>query len=131
MATRSVLFSETQRFRQWWVLAILGVVAAGSLVAFVWQIMLGEPFGTNPAPDVVVILLLVLGLGLPAFILSIKLETQVVRDAILVRLWPIHRSWVRIPLDSITEASAVTYNPIMDYGGWGLRFGPKGKDYNV
>ena len=132
MATGSVLFAETQRFRQWWILAVVGLITVGSLWAFVQQVVLGEPFGDDPAPDwAVIAIVAAFGIVLPGFILSLKLETEVRRDAVLVRLWPIHRSWVRIPLATIQEAEAVTYRPIREYGGWGLRYGPNGKAYNV
>ena len=132
MVTGSVLFSETQRFRQWWIVAVLGVIALGSLWAFVQQVVIGEPFGDNPASDGwLIAIVVVFGMGLPAFILSISLRTEVRRDAVLVRLWPIHRNWVRIPVATVHEAAAVTYSPIREYGGWGLRYGPNGKAYNV
>ena len=35
------------------------------------------------------------------------------------------------PFHSIQKVEAVTYSPIMEYGGWGLRYGRKGKAYNV
>ena len=33
--------------------------------------------------------------------------------------------------DYIHEAHAITYSPLKDYGGWGIRYGRKGKAYNV
>ena len=37
----------------------------------------------------------------------------------------------RIPLERIRCATAVTYSPLWDYGGWGIRCGRKGIAYNV
>jgi hypothetical protein len=31
----------------------------------------------------------------------------------------------------IARWEARTYRPIRDYGGWGVRFGPRGRAYNV
>jgi hypothetical protein len=36
-----------------------------------------------------------------------------------------------IPFSEIRKAEAVTYRPIRDYGGWGIRSGPEGWAYNV
>ena len=33
--------------------------------------------------------------------------------------------------DSIEKAEAHSYSPLRDYGGWGIRYGGKGKAYNV
>lgn len=36
-----------------------------------------------------------------------------------------------IPLSEIASAEVRTYSPIMEYGGWGIRWGPGGKAYNA
>lgn len=36
-----------------------------------------------------------------------------------------------IPISTVREARPRTYRPIRDYGGWGIKFGPKGWVYNV
>tara|TARA_B100001750_G_scaffold203907_1_gene179983 strand:+ start:4611 stop:4832 length:222 start_codon:yes stop_codon:yes gene_type:complete len=38
---------------------------------------------------------------------------------------------VILPFETIKKAAPVTYRPIRDYGGWGIRYGSKGKAYNV
>jgi hypothetical protein len=37
----------------------------------------------------------------------------------------------RIPLAEIASAEAVRYNPLLEYGGWGIRFGRTGVAYNM
>lgn len=54
----------------------------------------------------------------------LALRTKVDNDAVHVRLgWPIPIFWKRIGIDSIREARVVTYRPLIDAGGWGMRFG--------
>ncbi|MDX5348361.1 MAG: hypothetical protein LPK19_14085 [Hymenobacteraceae bacterium] len=48
-----------------------------------------------------------------------------------MRFYPLHLKWVKIPIQQVKLAEEVTYNPIMDYGGWGIRWGFKGKAYNM
>jgi hypothetical protein len=36
-----------------------------------------------------------------------------------------------IPISTVRDARPRTYRPIRDYGGWGIKFGPKGWVYNV
>ncbi|MFH1560715.1 MAG: DUF6141 family protein [Chloroflexota bacterium] len=132
MNTAPILFSEVQRFRQWWLLSLIGVLPALFAWAFVQQIIFDVPWGNNPTSDGwLLVFVAVFGLGLPAFILSINLRTEVRPDGIYVQFWPLHRGWVHIPAETIHEFTAHTYRPIMDYGGWGIRWGLKGKVYSV
>lgn len=36
-----------------------------------------------------------------------------------------------VPISAIRNARARTYRPILEYGGWGIRFGARGWAYNV
>jgi hypothetical protein len=36
-----------------------------------------------------------------------------------------------IPISTVRDARPRTYRPIRDYGGWGIKFGPKGWAYSV
>ena len=134
-----ILYVEVQRFRQWWLLALLGVLGVlPALFAwgFVQQIIFGVPWGNKPMSDswllaFVGVFGVGLGVGLPALILSVNLRTEVRPDGIYVQLWPLHRECVRIPMQTIHEFAAQTYRPLHDYGGWGIRWGAKGKAYTV
>ena len=65
--TRLNTFREVQRMNSvLWVMLIVYVVAALMWWGFVSQIILGEPWGSDPAPDWLIwILWLGIGIGLP------------------------------------------------------------------
>lgn len=127
-----VLFKESQRFRQWWIWALVLIAPAIVVWGMVQQLVLGVPWGNNPAPDwVLVLLACVIGLGLPAFMFWVGLDTVVRYEGVYVRYFPFHLKWVIIPVDSIESARAIEYHPIRDYGGWGIRYGAGGKAYSV
>ncbi len=68
----------------------------------------------------------------PIFLIYLaKLDTQVRNEGLFIKFRPFHRRWVMLPFHDIVEANAITYKPLKDYGGWGIRYGPKGKAYNV
>jgi hypothetical protein len=123
-------FREVQRFRQPWLRAVLILPALPMLYGAYRQFILGRPWGNRPSPDAVLAILIVAYILFVAWFLSLKLVTEV-RDQELylkfVRLWPAER----IPLAQIRRAAAVTYRPMRDYGGWGVRMGRKGMAYNV
>ncbi|AKB57240.1 hypothetical protein MSBR2_0724 [Methanosarcina barkeri 227] len=127
-----VLFREVQKISQIWVWLIIAIPVVFSWYGAYQQLLLGKPFGNNPAPDwMMFLLLLVFGVLFPVFFYYIKLVTEVRNDGIYVRFYPFHRSFKRFPFESIQNYKALTYNPIRDYGGWGIRYGLKGNAYNM
>ena len=103
-----------------------------SVWAIFQQLVLDSPFGNNPTPDYVfVVLVVIVGGGLPLFMYSTGLDTEVRDCGTCIRFRPFHRKWVVFGFESIQKAEASTYSPLKDYGGWGIRYGRKGKAYNV
>ncbi|NYT07960.1 MAG: hypothetical protein GKC05_06880 [Methanomicrobiales archaeon] len=128
----NLAYHEVQQFRQIWIVLIVAFVAALAWYTFAVQILLGEPFGTNPAPDIVVLIILaVFGIAFPLWFWIMKLEIQVTGTALRFRMYPLHPSWKEIPFPEIAGVMAVVYRPLREYGGWGIRFGRKGMAYNV
>lgn len=64
------------------------------------------------------------------FIFS-KLETIVRQDGIQYRLFPFQWSMRKISRDEIAEVFVRKYSPLLEYGGWGLRWGLNGKAINI
>jgi hypothetical protein len=115
-------YREVQRFRNptLWLL-VLGV-AAVMWVGFVRQIILGQPFGTRPSSDVgLVIGWAAFGMGLPLLFWRVALVTEVDGAGVRVGFAPFPRR--RIPWQQIRAAQLLTYQPLRDFGGWGLRSG--------
>jgi hypothetical protein len=126
------LYHEIQHFRQVWLWALVLFISLLSLYGAFQQLILGKPFGNNPAPDGIMIVLAVLfGIGLPLFMYTMNLTTEIRSDGLYYRFFPFHLSFRRIDTKEIKEFEACTYSPIRDYGGWGIRYGRKGKAYNV
>lgn len=59
----------------------------------------------------------------------LRLVTEVGKDAIPLRFWPLARRQIDFAI--IRSCRPVTYRPIRDFGGWGIRDGKKGKAYSV
>ena len=126
------LYFEEQRFRQFWLWLTLLATAGGTWYALIAQVLLGTPLGDRPAPDLVLVLLwAVFGVGLPVLFFAARLVTEVREDALYLNfvLFPFTRR--RIRYDELLEARSVSYRPIRDYGGWGIRYGRGGRAYNV
>ena len=140
MPQNEPFYSEKQRFRQWWLwLLILILSPIGPFVfirAIFQQVIIESPIGNNPTSDYVLIVLgLILGIGfgigIPIFLYIAGLDTEVRESGVYIRFRPFHRKWVVFGFNNIQKAEASTYSPLKDYGGWGIRYGRKGKAYNV
>jgi hypothetical protein len=127
-----ILFREVQKMDQLWVRFIVGIPVVFSWHGAYQQLFLRKPFGTNPAPDwMILALLLVFGIIFPLFFYSLKMVTVVRKDGLYVRFYPFHFSFRHFPIKNIQSYEVLTYNPFRDYGGWGIRYGLKGKAYNT
>ena len=126
------IFREVQHFCQIWIWAIVLAIAGLMWYASVIQLVMHRPFGDKPMPDILMVVFLVLfGIGLPAFMFLIRLITEVRDDGIYIRFVPLHRSFIKIAFGELKAYETRVYRPIMEYGGWGIRFGSKGRAYNV
>lgn len=132
-----VYFREVQRFRQIWLWILFLPISLLLVILFGYgmlkQLVLGQPWGTKPMSDtglaIVGSLMILLGIGLLYLFYALKLVTKVRDDGIFI-----HYSFLshqKISFEEINHYKVQTYNPIRDYGGWGIRCGRKGKAYNV
>ncbi len=127
-----VLFREVQKMDQLWVRFFVGVSVVVSWYGAYQQFFLRKPFGDNPAPNWMMLgLLLVFGVLFPLFFHSFKMITEVRKDGMCVRFYPFHFSFIFFPIKTIQSYEVLTCNSIGDYGGWGIRYGPKGTAYKA
>ena len=129
----TLIFREEQRFFQWWLSLLFAAAIAGAAFALgaglvregeegltVWETVVGS---------------LGLGVGVATFILFVVFTctTEVRTGGLYVRLFPLHLSWRTIDLAAVVRCEAVTYRPIREYGGWGIRrtWSGDGWAYNV
>ena len=128
----SPIYREVQHFRQPWVWALILIGSITLVYGAVQQLVLGKPWGNHPSSDAgLLVLLVVFGFGMPYLFYLTRLITEVRTDGVYIRYFPIHRSFRRFAFSEIRSFEAVTYRPIHDYGGWGIRYGKSGKVYNV
>jgi hypothetical protein len=78
-----------------------------------------------------VVILVLAWILFPAFLLLIKLTVQVRTEGLFVHFRPMHLRFKRIPLDEVVDVQTITYSPLGDFGGWGIRYGDGTKAYIV
>jgi hypothetical protein len=79
--------------------------------------------------SLLVVICLVTAVGVPLVFRALRLVTEVTPDGVWVRFIPLSKR--RIGFDQIASCEARTYRPILEYGGWGYRWGLSGTAYNV
>lgn len=65
------------------------------------------------------------------FIFNLRMETRIDQYGISFKYFPFIRSWRKYPKETIRTISVINYNPIMDYGGWGLKGNKTTKAYSI
>jgi hypothetical protein len=131
-----VIFREEQRFRQLWLWCILLVTLGGCVAPFVAFLIESGPDRDEAEYKAILISTLVsagIMLAVAILIYCMNLVTEVRPSGLYVKYFPFHLSFKKIPLEDVAEMKAVTYRPVMEYGGWGIRrrWRGKGKAYNV
>ena len=126
------IYVERQKFRQWWrwVLVLIGPISV--LGILLRQTLAGgmiEGIVTNST--ITVFGVFMIGLVFPLMLFIMRLDTEVNQTELRIRFSPFHRKWVTFGFDRINKVEPLTYSPLKDFGGWGIRYGKKGKAYNV
>ncbi len=126
------IFREVQRFRQWWVWILLLFVMGMAWYGAVQQIVLKKPFGSNPAPDAIMIMIwAIFGVFFPLIFYSMRLVTEVRSDGLYIRFFPLQFHEQKISFEEIKKYEIRTYSALKEYGGYGIRYGKNGKAFNV
>jgi len=112
-----ILFEEKQKFNQWWLWIILLVFPLLSIMPFN-----GDGINYN---------YVLIGIAIPLMFYFFELRTFVTKEGLHYQFFPFHLKKHLIKLDEIEKIEALQYKPLGDYGGWGIRYGFKGKAYNV
>ena len=108
------IFEENQKFTQWWV----------------WLILLSPLFIVAATKNIISYEGLILSLIFVVFYF-LELRVKVSKQGIQYQFFPFHLKSYFIKIEEIENIEAIKYKPLGDYGGCGIRYGFKGKCYNV
>ena len=113
------IFYEKQQFRQVWIWMILILILLILLIPIISGV-----FGVF-----LNIILLMIGYCFIWLFYSMKLITEIKKDGIQITFTPFTN--FIIPFNKIRSYKIREYRPILEYGGWGIRFNRAGKAYTV
>jgi hypothetical protein len=127
-----IYFREVQYFRQPWIWILVGGIALLSWAIAAARFLVGRLNGDKPEFDYIsFIVWIIFGILFPGFFIILRLEVEVKDSGLHHRFFPLVTKMRQINFEQIAGASSITYRPLGDYGGWGIRYGRGGKAYNV
>lgn len=126
------VFKEEQRFTQLWLIVLIAVSLIVPIAILIQEYI--KEKSSLSTTSLIISLSLIIGSGLLIF--AFKLTTRIDEKGIHYQFFPFHFKLKLIPWDDISKAYVRTYDPIGEYGGWGLKGGAlwnskKGKAINV
>ncbi|MDY7393653.1 hypothetical protein UMM65_00220 [Aureibaculum sp. 2210JD6-5] len=130
------IFTEQQRFNQWWLYVIIGA----SLFTMIIPIVINsDDLLKDKTAKIALSISFLLVLATIFIIRMIKLHTRIDEKGIHYRFTPFHRKQYLINWDDVSNAYVRKYNAIFEYGGWGYRGNflrssgkvSNGKAYNI
>ena len=126
------IFKEEQRFTQSWLIVLMCVSFIVPITLIIQQYT--KPNSTMSLQQLLSSSIAIAASGL--FIFIFKLKTRIDEKGIHYQFFPFHFSLKTILWQDITKAYVRTYDPIGEFGGWGLKGGAfwnsgKGKAINV
>lgn len=122
------LFIEEQKFRQKW----LWILLIGILLFPLWTIFSETQFGSESHLNYFGWFFLAFMSVFLLFFYKLKLTTVITKEYISIRFNFFHRKEKIFNWHEVQQAEILKYNPILDYGGWGIKYGGlKSIAYNV
>ncbi len=122
------VFNESQSYRGTWVIYLILLVELPTLI-----LMLILFFSSEEKKEIgfaLIFVVSILGLVL-SLIFNIKLETRIDGTGIHFRYFPFIRNWRLIPKNSIISTKVSSFNPLLDFGGWGMKANKTTKLFNI
>lgn len=124
-----ILFSEEQRFTQWWlwliILLSLSAIVLPFAIGIHSQLVLDQPYGYNPMSTEGLIVTGFFSVALMGFIFFIigraRLKTKITNEALFVSFMPLSRKWKKYTPDEIDRFEIRTYKAKREYGGYGIK----------
>ena len=122
------LFYEKQRFSLRRIGPALATPPCIMLGILIWQVVLGHSWGKQPMSNGNVIGWTIFLWAIFFRLVTVRLVTEARAGELVISLRGFWRSR-RIGLSEIQSAELISFDPVRDYGGYGIRTGRFGKAY--
>lgn len=123
---KGIIFKEQQRFSNWILWLLLISMAVGVWFWFVASIILSTGVSTGMEESItpawfVVLVWIIVGIVIPLFVFILRFDLQIEDGEIKFQYFPFHIKPKRLSIKEIQNYKIVRFDPLGDYGGWGIR----------
>lgn len=126
------IFSEEQKFDQWWfriLMVVILIIIVGATLPIIQEIS-----DDRQTTNIVILAVNILTIAVLVFIgFILTLKTRIDSQGIHYGFYPIRKTLKLIPWKDLEQAHVRKYSPLTEYGGWGyrLKLGSDSKALNV
>jgi hypothetical protein len=114
-------YHEVQKVRNVWIWLLFALLSIVFLCSFFDQIILQRSIGSNLSPNWSLAVMGLFPFSVLFLILYIKLTIKINYIGIFFRFSPFHLHFKELKWNEIDKIYIRKYNPISEYGGWGIR----------
>lgn len=127
MANR--VYNESQSYKGTWVIYLLLMI---EIPSFIFAAVLAFNSGKSNAESMMGIgIMLLIMVGVFVGLLSFRLKLRIDDKGVHYNFPPLINKLRTIPKSNIQEIKVIKYNPISDFGGWGLKGNSTTKAYSI
>lgn len=114
-------FNEKQYQKSLWKWALMIGLDIMFVIGVIMQVGFGKTFGNNPMSNTILIIVALLFILLSFVLLSSSLNTYINNEGVYVKYFPFNLKYKFYSWESIESARVRSYNPLMEFGGWGIK----------
>ena len=116
------MYNKTKRFTQIWIFVLTGTITILLISGFIYQELTHRMFGNNPLShnDFIVSISNMIIIDLLFYL--VHLSTKIDSNGISFHFFPLHLKYRVYNWDEIETVYLRKYDPVSDYGGWGIRY---------
>ncbi len=127
-ASGPLFFHEEQAFRQLRLRILTAIPPIAMLLMVIWQVGLGHSIGKTPMSSAGLVGWTIFVCLLYLRLVTVKLVTEVGPGEARIALRGLWRT-SRIDLATVSLVDIVTFDPVRDWGGFGIRSNKRGRAY--
>lgn len=129
-------FYEIQRFSQIWYVLLMVGSNVFLITGCVRQLIFKNPWGNNPMNDGMLLFVTIVAILITVWLSLMKLNLFIDKEGISVHFFLLQLRPSYYPWEAIDSCDVVKYNPLREFGGWGvriagIRIGPAKRAYTI
>jgi hypothetical protein len=121
VSKQAIEFTERQYQPLWWIRVPLIIICVIFISLSVLQIAFNKPLWDNPMDNEMLIFITIFVILFSVLFFVSYLKTHINEEGVYIRYFPFQLKYKYYSWESIESAQVIRYNPIKEFGGWGIK----------